>query len=161
MTKLRITPLLLITVALIGIVIPVQAQERSKNARTKFDVVIPFDFIVGNRRMLAGSYRFESVLNSTDTMDILLVRGNESFVYQAITTALVTSPEKEEASRLTFKRYGDNSFLSGVWIRGRRTGLRLFTSILEKEVASAQLSPQDVTLAFTDDLTFASVKTAH
>ena len=157
MNRLRIISRLFAAIAVLAMVTPVEAQQQARNAGTKFDVDIPFDFIVGNRPMPAGSYRFESVLNSEDSMDILVVRGNDSRLYQAVTAAAVSTETLAE-SHLTFKRYGASSFLSGVWIRGKRHSLQLYQSVLEKKTAQTQLAAQEVRLALPEELAVASVK---
>ncbi|HTS07140.1 MAG TPA: hypothetical protein VMP68_16285 [Candidatus Eisenbacteria bacterium] len=157
MSRLKTVSKLFLAVAVIATVMPIEAQQQARSARTRFDVVIPFDFIVGNHKMPAGSYRFESVLNSEDTMDILVVRGNESYLYQAVTAALVPAPALLE-SRLTFKRYGASSFLSGVWIRGKRNSLQLYQSVLEKETAQAQLAAEEVKLTLPEEVAVAAVR---
>lgn len=148
---LQTVVLLVLSVA--GTVIPGGAQDRAR-----FNLNIPFEFVVGNHVMPAGVYGFEQVLGSTMDMDILLVRGKETRAYQAITTAVISSPDRQAASRLVFQRYGDHSFLSEIWIRGKQVGLRLYPSVLEKEVARTQIAREEVSLPLSEKTTIASAR---
>jgi hypothetical protein len=117
----------------------------------RFDVRVPFEFIVGNHVMPAGRYRFEQILDSTSATDILLVRSMESRAVQAITTAVLRPPDMN-SSRLVFQRYGDHTFLSAVWIRSKRVGLQLHESVLQSQVAREQPSGEEVSLPFTEEV---------
>jgi len=101
------------------------------NAQTShcsaLNVKVPFEFVVGNQTFPAGTYEFQSLLNSVpgkDTIDILVVRSTEGRLYQAIVTDVVGSEEPNNA-RLVFTRIGDRIFLSEVWEPGKQVGCRL------------------------------------
>jgi len=127
-----------------------RAEEPTKDDRARFDIRIPFDFAVGNRVLPTGLYRFEQILGTTADMDILLVRGLETRAYQAVTGVMITSPDPRAASRLVFQRYGNQSFLSEIWIQGKRLGLQLRPSVLQNQIARTQPACQFVSLRLTD-----------
>lgn len=151
--------LLLFTTLAVSAVIPCRADSHAKDDRAKFDVRIPFEFVVGNRVMAPGTYRVEQLLGSSSELDILSIRCLEFRAYHAVTTAVVTSPDPQAFSRLVFRRYGNRSFLAGLWMRGKTIGLRLQPSVTEKEVAKAQLAVEEVSLNVGTEATVASVST--
>jgi hypothetical protein len=90
-------------------------------------VKVPFEFVVGNQTFPAGTYKFQSLLNSVpgkDTIDILVVRSTEGQLYRAIVTGVVGSEEHNNA-KLVFTRTGGRAFLSEVWEPGKQAGCRL------------------------------------
>ena len=87
-------------------------------------VKVPFEFVVGNRTFPAGTYKFESLLNSVPSnaaIDVLVVRSTEGHLYQAI-VADVFGSEEPSNPRLVFMRNGDRAFLSEVWEPGKQAG---------------------------------------
>jgi hypothetical protein len=89
-------------------------------------VKVPFEFVVGNQTFPAGSYQFQSLLNSVagkDTIDVLVVRSTEGRLYRAIVTDVESSGEPSHP-RVVFTRSGGRAFLSEVWESGKRAGCR-------------------------------------
>jgi hypothetical protein len=90
-------------------------------------VKVPFEFVVGNQTFPAGTYNFQSLLNSVPskaTIDVLVVRSTEGRLYRAIVTDVVGSEEPSNA-RLVFTRSDGRAFLSEVWEPGKSAGCRL------------------------------------
>lgn len=80
---------------------------------------------VGNQTLPAGSYKFESLLNSIpgkDAIDVLVVRSAEGRHYQAMVTGVIGSPEPNNG-RLVFTRTADHVFLAEVWEPWEKSGL--------------------------------------
>ena len=152
----RAAHLALVAICVIAVVRPSQAQSHPKDDRARFDVTIPFEFVVGNHIMPAGLYRFEQLLGSSTELDILSVRCLETRAYQAITAAVVISADPPTASRLVFHRYGNHSFLAGLWIRGKRIGLQLGRSVMENQAAQAQIAQEEISLVLNGEATLAS-----
>ena len=103
---------------------PVSAQASHPAAVV---VKIPFDFIVRNRTFPAGTYKFQSLLNSVpgkDTIDVLEVRSTEGRLYQAIVTDVV-GREEPNRPKLVFASRGGEAILSEVWEPGKRAGCKL------------------------------------
>ncbi|HUA15568.1 MAG TPA: hypothetical protein VMG31_09730 [Verrucomicrobiae bacterium] len=150
--------LALVTLCVIVAVAPCCAVDGAEDDRSKFDVKIPFEFIVGSHVMPAGRYRLERVLGSDSDSDILLIRGLEKRDYQAITANVVASADVQAPSRLVFHRYGNRAFLSELWIRGKRTGLRLRVSPMETDAAREQPKPEEVTVTLGHEITLAAAK---
>jgi hypothetical protein len=88
-------------------------------------VKVPFEFVVGNRTFPAGTYKFQSLLNSIpgkDAIDVLTVRSTEGQLYQAIVTDIAEISAEPNKPRLMFTRSGGRAFLSEVWEPGKRAG---------------------------------------
>ena len=97
------------------------------STRPILTVKVPFEFVVGNQTFPAGTYKFQSLLNSVagkDTIDVLTVRSAEAKLYQAVVTDVIGAGEPGN-SRLVFIRNGGRTFLSEVWEPGKPAGCRL------------------------------------
>lgn len=121
------------------------AQTSHHSALT---VKVPFEFVVGDQTFPAGTYQFQSLLNSVpgkDTIDMLMVRSTERLVplYRITVTDVVGSEEPNNA-RLVFTRSGGRAFLSEVWEPGKRRGCRLRTP--KDQAAPAENDGEKVTL---------------
>jgi hypothetical protein len=113
---------------------PVHASSKPKS----FVVAVPFDFVVGNRTMPAGSYRFQIVFGSpkqNDTAGVLVVRSLEGHYYVSTFTSVATGNAPSEGPRLVFSRSGDRASLSQLWEQGNSVGLKLRVPTAGTEVA--------------------------
>jgi hypothetical protein len=127
----------------------VNAQHLSES---KISVTIPFNFAVGETKLPAGEYLLRRVI-STSSADQLSIQSADGRVdlHTGITRPNRTS-EIQKQSKLVFNRYGDQYFLSQVWMAGSDIGRDLFKSrgerILSKEskLAKNGRDPQTVTL---------------
>ena len=90
-------------------------------------VKVPFEFVIGNQMFPAGTYKFQSLLNSVpgkDAIDVLVVRSTEGWLYSAMVADIIASDEPSKP-RLVFTRNGGRAFLSEVWEPGKQGGCRL------------------------------------
>ena len=90
-------------------------------------VKVPFEFVVGNQTFPAGTYKFQSLLNSDPskaTIDVLEVRSTGGRLYKAIVTDVVSSDEPNNP-KLVFTRSDGRTFLSEVWEPGKQAGCQL------------------------------------
>ena len=66
-------------------------------------------------------------------------------------TMSVQTEENQTQTKVVFKRYGDEYFLSQVWISGRSTGRELRKSrqerALERELAARAVKPETIAIA--------------
>ena len=88
-------------------------------------VDVPFAFYVAGEKLPPGHY---AIAQLTDTIRI--------FNYHNQGLTVPTHPAlraRTDSSKLVFHRYGDNYFLSAVWITGNTTGKELFPSRAERE----------------------------
>ena len=122
----------------------------SVNAQTpsRVEVNIPFDFSAGKATLKAGAYSIRKT--SGNVLAIRSVDGR--------TTALVNAPltigsrASKAGERLVFNQYGDQYFLSQIWLTVD-TGQQLFTSAAETKaareyrLANKNAKPQRVEIA--------------
>ena len=100
------------------------AQESSKAVAN-----VPFAFHVKDVNLPAGNYAVK-VVNSPGVIQIADARTGKAFVFMTQGRNANTN----EAPRLTFHRYGNDYFLSSVWMPGQY-GYSLRQSAREKELA--------------------------
>ena len=113
------------------------------SAQTVAKVNVPFGFVVNKATLPAGAYRIDSVSNTSST-PILALRSEDARVAMLIMGNHATSAEPSENSRLVFRRYGDQYFLSQIWMAGETSGHELPISRREAELAKNQQPSEDV-----------------
>jgi hypothetical protein len=141
-------------------IVPCAASIRVNDNRTRFNVQIPFEFVVGDRMMPAGRYRVEQLLGSSPDLDVLLVRCLDVRAFKAITATVIKSADPQLSSRLVFHRYGSQTFLAALWIRGAHEGLQLRTSITESQAAQNHSAQEEVNVPLDKNAAVASSKKA-
>jgi hypothetical protein len=115
-------------------------------------VTIPFDFAVADKTFPAGEYFLqrstdgERVLTQIRSKDeALRIYLPQSHPVQDIKVQL------ESKSKLVFNKYGDQFFLSQVWIFGRRVGEEFPKTtrerVLQREMARNQVKPERIAVA--------------
>jgi hypothetical protein len=127
------TPKRLIMMSVLAVLTAVSAHAQSG---TRVTVTIPFDFYVGGKAVTAGQYEVGRANQaSAETLVLRPVDGSGG-IY--ILTRTVQAKEPGE-SRLVFRRYEDQYFLSEVWISARSDGRGLPLSRKER-VAAQEIS---------------------
>jgi hypothetical protein len=98
---------------------------------------VPFDFHVGSVDMPAGEYTVKQLGS------LVSVRTAEG---RPVTAMYLTSPTRAPETRrdgtMVFNRYGDDYFLTKVWIPNSTEGRALPTSKREKELISRAVTVQ-------------------
>ena len=124
---LRITGLL--ALALVAATQITRAQE-------PIAVTIPFAFTAGDKMLPAGEYRVEKAAQGSVSLLIRRTDGKESMF---VSSFAASSNVPQTQSKLIFHRYGNQYYLSQVWVAGSSQGRELRESAKEKEQAlSAQ-----------------------
>jgi len=97
---------------------------------------IPFDFIVADAVLHAGQYTFEI---SSNRADAIVIRSSDRRVTQRAQQESLRAGGRTPAHKMVFTRYGDQRFLSQIWIAGDKF-MRQITkcSMEEKLIASGQ-----------------------
>jgi hypothetical protein len=148
---LRITTLslALMTIVFIGM----STVVVSAHAKTHSTLVlnVPFQFTVGDRLLLPGTYRFEQLLDSAPGLNIIAIRSSDGGTYQAAVTTTTQASTVPHASRLVFKRYGNSFFLSQVWTKGKLVGLLLYRSRGETRLVEQQAANEEVSVPAVED----------
>jgi hypothetical protein len=103
------------------------------SAQINLKAEIPFDFVVGNRTLAAGTY----LVSSPPTMPGVLFIRSEDSKYAVMTQSRgVIELRRDETPRLEFNRYGATYCLAKVW-DGSTDGREIPKSKFEREVANA------------------------
>src|SRR5262245_23621172 len=92
---------------------------------------IPFDFVVGEKQLPSGEYHVKSI--SQGTTMIQSVNSGSSAV---VLTSAAQAAKILDVGKLVFNRYGDQYFLSKIWVPGSDSGRELPKSRLEREIAA-------------------------
>lgn len=92
---------------------------------------IPFNFTVCREQLPAGKYKVRPISNANPRA--LLVASDNNRSVEIVCTRDVTAQEPAATGKLIFNRYGDQYFLSEMWLQGETTGSQFPVS--EKEQA--------------------------
>ena len=130
--------------------VSVNAQGRSESSIAGN---IPFDFSVGDTKLPAGNYTLQRIA-STSSYDRLVIKSADGHGdSHTVMTMPNRTSEVQKQSKLIFNRYGDQYFLSQVWMAGSDTGRDLFQSRNERNLAKdsmlAKSKPEHKTVALS------------
>jgi hypothetical protein len=117
---------------------------RAQSQRTKV-TNIPFSFIVGDKTLPAGEYTIEP--NRRDYDKVWLVQSGDGHASALFSTIPTRSFETQENSKLVFRKYGDQYFLSQIWTAGDNSGRELLIPRLEHVLAKSKIDRETVVLA--------------
>lgn len=117
--------ILLVTLSLVAAVVSAQAQ----GSRTEY-ATIPFDFNAGGKELPAGTYQVTRISDG----NAVSVRSMDNAVSVFKLTNHLTQIEPANESKLVFHRYGNQYFLSEVWIAGRSIGQEIRKTDQEKAI---------------------------
>jgi hypothetical protein len=134
--KKQIVPLLALVVALAA-----GSAYAQLGAPNGVKANIPFNFTINKTSFPAGQY----TVKSSGTMGTLVIRGENST--QMVSTHGVTAGKPSGTSKLIFHRYGDQYFLSQIWVEGSDSGRELPRTRVEKELMSKAESTPTTVLA--------------
>src|SRR6266850_3263028 len=118
------------TTAILGLFFMLAVASVNAQIPSRVEVTIPFDFSAGKTTLKAGVYSIKRT--SANTLAFRSADGK--------TLALVNAPltigarDSKAGERLVFNQYGDQYFLSQVWL-SVDTGRQLFTSGAETKAA--------------------------
>jgi len=114
--------------ALLGLLLAT-ASAYAQTGKLKADV--PFNFAVAGRTLPSGEYTIQSETGVNHALSISGAGENPIIFLANWCGALKAS----EPTKLVFSRYGDQYFLSQVWMAGHDAGYQLRKSRREIEVA--------------------------
>jgi len=149
MKKQAFRAITMLSFLLVLAAVSVNAQGRSESSIAGN---IPFDFAVGDTKLPAGNYTLRRIA-LTSSYDRLVIKSADG---RGDSHSVMTMPnqtsEVQKQSRLVFNRYGDQYFLSQVWMAGSNTGRDLSQSrnernlLNESTLAKSKPEHQKVTL---------------
>ena len=118
------------TIAILGLFFMLAMTSVSAQTTGKVEVKIPFDFTAGKATFKAGTYSIKRVSNNS-----VAIRSLDGKTTKLIDAPLAIGARDSKAGeRLVFNHYGDQYFLSQVWVEAD-SGRQLFTSGAEKKAA--------------------------
>ena len=94
---------------------------------------IPFNFVVGSKTYPAGAYSVKTMGDRDDK--VLLLNAEDGKNSMAIFSNAAQNLTPADKTKLVFSRYGNQYFLSQVWVNGATRGHQLPKSNRENEVA--------------------------
>jgi hypothetical protein len=117
-------------IAAISLGVALFATTSAAPFAVKIRAEIPFDFMVGKKRLPKGEYLIES-LNDSGTLTIRHAKKGKAVTFNTIRQ----KPTDSSKSKLVFNRYGDQYFLARIWDPSTETILKLNKSKTEKRIA--------------------------
>ena len=122
-----------LTATLIGAAIAASVVAQSRPlVRAK----IPFSFTVGNKTMPVGNYQIERSGNSGH---LVLLRSEHGGAAFTLATGKQGRVEADK-TKLVFRRYGDQYFLSQMWTKGDINGVSFPVTSAEKKLSNSNLA---------------------
>jgi hypothetical protein len=119
------------------------AAVASANAQLSIPIraKIPFDFSVGDKKLVAGEYTFSRLSGFSDSkmMSVSSVDASTR-MFQSTLGAQVLTPKNE--STLVFHRYGDQYFLEQIWTSGEQEGTQVPESRSERTIRQQLVQTQ-------------------
>ena len=113
-------------------------------------VSIPFDFAVAGKTLPAGDYNVRRSIEGNRELTAIRNQDKTEAVYLPQTHPLQTN-EVQSQSKLVFNKYGNQYFLSQVWISGRTVGQELSRTAkerdLQRDMAGAHHKAESVAIA--------------
>jgi len=94
---------------------------------------IPFNFVVGSKTYPAGTYEIGTI-DSTNSKTLLL-KSRDASANAMINSNAAESLTPANQTKLVFNRYGNQRFLSQIWVAGETRGHQLPKTSREKETA--------------------------
>ena len=108
------------------------AATQVARAQEPLLVTIPFSFTAGDKALPAGEYRVEKAANGSLSLMIHRTDGSDGAF---VTPLPVSKNEPSTQSKLIFHRYGNQYFLSQIWVAGYAQGRQFRETAKEKEQA--------------------------
>ena len=122
----------------------IQAQNAGN-----MSVTIPFDFAVSGKTLPAGDYYLQRSTEGAQVVTQLRSRDKDEGVYLPQTHPVQGNGIQAD-SKLVFNKYGDQYFLSQVWISGRSSGAEVAKTsrerLLQHEMAKGR-KPENINVA--------------
>jgi hypothetical protein len=93
---------------------------------------VPFDFVVGDQTYPGGEYSLQSVEGAPE---VITIRNKEDGDARMTLTRHNEKLNPAEKTVLVFHRFGDQYFLSEVWVAGSSRGISIPRSPIETKMA--------------------------
>ena len=107
---------------------------------------VPFNFVVTGGTLPSGEYMLRS-MKTVDHAIAISGEGQKSSIFLATPCLSLKASQAPGQAKLVFTRYGDQYFLSEIWMEGSRVGHKLSKSRREVEIAQNETATQVTILA--------------
>jgi len=125
-------------------VMSVQAQNAGH-----LKVTIPFDFVAAGTALPAADYSVQWSFEGGHIVMKIRSKNDTKSIFAL--TRSVEGRSIQNESKLVFNKYGNQMFLSQVWIASRSTGAEMLKTNrernLQKEIAKRSAKPETITIA--------------
>jgi hypothetical protein len=122
----------LIASTMLSLVVALAVTSVSAQSSHYFQVTIPFEFAISGKTLPPGEYIVRRI--SSDKPQWLSISSVNARKGQSVLTHNVRAGTLQSESKLIFRRYGDQYFLSQVWEAGDSDGHELRKSRGESEL---------------------------
>lgn len=133
------------------VLVVIIASAAAAKTRPAVTVNIPFDFIVANQTLPAGSYKVQALLQSrpgAGSIEVLALRNTAGRTYRAVVADL--GPEAvSEGTELRFRCYDGRAYLASV--RHEQKELNLYPSVSELSMRETNSASDPVMLAVSGE----------
>ena len=113
----------------------------------KLKANVPFNFVVTGEALPGGEYTIRSEKADPEHELSINRMGRDSEVFLAVPSLSLTGGRPSNQTKLAFNRYGDQYFLSEIWVKGNRVGQKLRKSRREIEMSQNSMLQHAVILA--------------
>ena len=135
------------TVAATGLIIFIFAMDASAQNANRMVAHIPFDFYVGKELLPSGKYEFEAASRNVYPSGLIVRSVTKSARRSMIVSTLANdTAHAGDAPAITFNRYGNVHYLSGINGEAGSLALRLRKGSDEKEIAQQFRTPTPVVI---------------
>jgi hypothetical protein len=116
-------------VSIIALAFMTAVATNAQSGSLKLRAEVPFDFVVGDKTLPAGTYAVREITLSSD--GALLISSRDSN-HRTIRLSHSVKASGIKGARITFRRYGDTYFLAQVWTSGSMEGREIVKSKAER-----------------------------
>lgn len=135
-------------VIMLGVLLPLMATSIAAQTSRELMANIPFDFTICRNQLPAGKYKVQSITSANP--NALLIRSEDNRSSEIVCTKDVQSRKPATSGKLIFNRYGDQYFLSELWLQGALTGSQLVKSEKEEALIRELKKHEKVTIKITE-----------
>jgi len=108
---------------------------------------IPFSFKVNKGTLPAGQYEVRTISSAGGSHELLINNRAAKTGEMFPTHAVIASHAQADKAKLVFKRYGDQYFLSQIWLDDSVTGRELPQNARERELVASYAPARVVVMA--------------
>lgn len=130
-------------IPVLALLFALAATSYAQSARRTV-ILIPFDFVAGEKVLPAGTYRVEAVRR--DSYTVWEVRSTAGRAGAVVMTSSVGGAAEEAGPRLVFQKYAGTYVLAQLWPSSDSTGRAVVQSRRGRAEAARNVRPEAVTV---------------